>query len=113
MQSSEVLAIARLRQWSVLRLATLHGKQTNYQRKGWNRRNETKFAANQILVIDFERALGKLEAEEQIALVHRYRDRESDVEIAQAIGCSARKVSYLMPAARRKLTAILDRLDML
>lgn len=97
----------------MLRTANHHGKTTIYRRSGWNQRNNTNFNANLVRVIDFERALSQLDEEEQIALIHRYRDRESDPKIAAAIGCSVRKVGYLLPAARRKLTEILDRQDLL
>jgi len=58
-------------------------------------------------------ALATLHAEEQIALVLTYRDRERAPAVALAIGCSIREVSYLVPAARRKLAEVLDRLDLL
>jgi DNA-directed RNA polymerase specialized sigma24 family protein len=109
----QALAVARLKQWATLRMATRHGKTTNYARSGWAQRNAASFDARQVKVIDFERALSQLSNEEQIALVHCYRDHEGYPEIAAAANCSVRKLSYLIPSARVKLTAILDRLDLL
>lgn len=113
MEPDQALAIARLRQWATLRIGVRHGKTTNYARSGWAQRNQSTFDARQVRVIDFERALSQLSNDEQIALVHRYRDHERDIEIAQAMGCSVRKVNYVLPLARMKLTAALDRLDLL
>jgi DNA-directed RNA polymerase specialized sigma24 family protein len=113
MELNESLAVARLRQWAFLRCATRHGKTSNYRRSGWIRRSDRKYDGQQVTVIDFERALNRLDEDEQVALVHRYRDGESDEHIARNIGCSTRKVGYLVPAARRKLADILDRLDLL
>jgi DNA-directed RNA polymerase specialized sigma24 family protein len=109
----QALAVARLKQWAVLRMATRHGKTTNYARSAWAQRNAANFDARQVKVLDFERALSELTNEEQIALVHYYRDREGYIDIAAAAQCSVRKLSYLIPSARVKLTAALDRLDLL
>lgn len=109
----QALAVARLKQWAVLRLATRHGKTTCYRNQGWAQRNAANFDARQVRVLDFERALSELSNEEQIALVHFYRDREGYPQIAAAARCSVRKLSYLIPSARVKLTAALDRLDLL
>ena len=109
----QALAVARLKQWAVLRTATRHGKTTNYARSGWAQRNAASFDARQVRVLDFERALSELSNEEQIALVHYYRDHEGYIEIAVAAQCSVRKLNYLIPSARMKLAAVLDRLDLL
>jgi DNA-directed RNA polymerase specialized sigma24 family protein len=113
MTTNEVLAVARLRQWARERTNNLQGKATVYRRTGWSQRNACNFDAAIVRCIDFERALGQLSADEQIALVHRYRDGEAMPRIAQAVGCSERKVSYLVPAARRHLTNVLDTLNLL
>jgi len=42
-----------------------------------------------------------------------YRDKDRYADIAAVLGCSVRKINYLLPTARRKLTDILDRLDLL
>jgi DNA-directed RNA polymerase specialized sigma24 family protein len=113
MSLDEGLAVMRLRQWSIMR-AQLHGSKTlNYKRQGWKQRNERLFDARQVTVIDFERTLNRLDADEQLALILRYRDGECDEHIAQVIGCSTRKIGYVLPAARRKLASLLDRLDLL
>ena len=109
----QALAVARLKQWAVLRTATRHGKTTNYARSGWAQRNAATFDARIVRVLDFERALSELTNDEQIALVHFYRDREGYPQIAAAVQCSVRKLNYLIPSARIKLTAVLDRLDLL
>jgi DNA-directed RNA polymerase specialized sigma24 family protein len=113
METIEVLAVARLRQWARERSANLQGKATVYRRSGWEQRNACKFDAALVRCIDFERALGQLSAEEQIALVHRYRDGEREREIAAAVGCSVRKLNYLVPTARRHLANVLDTLNLL
>ena len=113
MSPDEALAVARLRLWCHDRLALSGAKTCDYRRSGWQQRNERAFDARLVRVIDFGRALGKLDAEEQIALVLLYRDRQRFPEIAQALRCSIRKLSYLVPTARRKLAAELDRLNLL
>ncbi len=109
----EALAVARLRQWAMTRTRQQHGKIAQYRRRGWQQRNDRTYDANQVRIIDFERAMNQLPDEDKVALVLHYRDGQLQPEIARAIGCSIRKVSYLLPSARRKLAAILDRLDLL
>jgi DNA-directed RNA polymerase specialized sigma24 family protein len=114
MQMIEALAIARLRQWAAMRCSNLQGKIRRPNARGWQRRDERTFDATLVRVIDFERALNMLrDDDEKVALVLRYRDRQVDRDIGLAIGCSIRKVDYLIPAARRRLAAILDRLNLL
>jgi len=113
MSPDEALAVARLRQWCFDRLALAGAKTCDYRRSGWQQRNDRTFDARLVRVVDFGRALGRLDAEEQQALVLTYRDRERLPRIAQALGCSIRKLSYLVPAARRKLATELDRLNLL
>lgn len=113
MEAIEAIAIARLRQWNADRQATRHGKGTTYKHRGWQERRAGQYDAAQVRVIDFERAMQGLDEEEQIALVSRYVEGQRDTDTARLIQCSTRKVSYLIPCARRKLTAILDRLDLL
>jgi hypothetical protein len=50
---------------------------------------------------------------EQQLLVLTYRDKVRYEDIAAVLDCSVRKIAYLLPAARRRLTDILDRLDLL
>ncbi len=113
MSPDEALALARLRQWSYDRLQLAHARTCDYRRTGWKQRNDRTFDARLVRVIDFGRALGTLEAEEQAALVLTYRDRQNTLEISRALHCSQRKISYLVPLARKKLAAQLDRLNLL
>ncbi|HXR39035.1 MAG TPA: sigma factor-like helix-turn-helix DNA-binding protein [Terracidiphilus sp.] len=113
MHPDEALTIARIRQWSADRLALASAKHTNYQREGWQQRDNRTFDARQVRVIDFCRALAHLDPDEQAALILRYRDREPEPRIALALRCSTRRVSYLIPAARKRLASILMRLDLL
>jgi DNA-directed RNA polymerase specialized sigma24 family protein len=113
MSPDEALAVARLRQWCHDRLSLASAHSCDYQRQGWQNRNERTFDARLVRVIDFGRALGKLDGEEQTALVLTYRDRQPSQQIAQALQCSLRKLSYLIPSARRHLAAELDRLNLL
>jgi DNA-directed RNA polymerase specialized sigma24 family protein len=96
-----------------MKVANKQSKCRNPKSLGWQRRDERTFDAALVTVIDFERAMAALNTEEQVALVFRYRDGISDERMALALGCSVRKVSYLIPTARRRLASILDRLDLL
>lgn len=111
--SDEALAVARLRQWAADRVALTSGRVTNYQREGWQHRHTRAADAKIVRVIAFAEALATLDPDEQAALVLTYRDRERAPEVALAIGCSVRKVCYLVPTARRKLADALDRRDLL
>ncbi len=113
MQLEEALAVARLRQWAALRVSCHYGKATNYERQGWRTRNSTRYDAALVTVIDFERALNALPDDEKLALVLRYRDRADDRDVARMLGCSTRKLGYLIPNARRMLAARLDKLNLL
>lgn len=64
-------------------------------------------------MIDFTSARTTLGADEQAALMLTYRDRERVPDVARAVGCSIRKISYLVPTARRKLADELSRLGLL
>jgi len=113
MTTDEVLAVARLRQWANDRIKLASAKTSEYQRLGWRERSSRDADARLVRVIDFSRALARLDPEQQTVLVLYYRDREEQPRIAAAIGCSTRKVSYLIPAARQRLAAELDRLNLL
>jgi DNA-directed RNA polymerase specialized sigma24 family protein len=113
MTVSEALAVARLRQWAVSRCSNQNGKIRRPNAQGWKRRDERSFDAALVRVIDFERALSALAEDEQIALVLRYRDKQEATQIAVGLQCSVRRVSYLIPMARRHLADILDRLNLL
>jgi DNA-directed RNA polymerase specialized sigma24 family protein len=113
MPPDEALAVARLRQWAAAKVKLTNGKATNYKRQGWQQRRESEADAALVRTIDFEKAIGGLSGEQQAALVLRYRDGERDQQIAAALGCSVRKVFYVLPAARRSLAAALERLNLL
>lgn len=113
MELWENLAVIRLRQWTVDRLALKSAKTTNYQRTGWTRRSERSFDARLVRVLDFERVLDRLGNEEQTALVLKYRDGETVETIAQALNCSVRKIEYLIKGARQNLAASLDKAQLL
>ena len=113
MQPDEALALARLRQWAVDRMALRSARTVDYQRHGWQQRNDRRFDARLVRVLDFDRALSALDGEEQAALILTHRDHEAIDAVARALACSARKVHYTLIAARRKLAAELDRLDLL
>jgi len=113
MEASETMAVVRLKQWCFDRSSLLSSRTTNYKRRGWQRRNERSFDARNVRVIDFERVLDRLSAEEQAALVMRYRDGETADSIAQALDCSVRKIDYLVKCARQKLATSLDRVGLL
>jgi DNA-directed RNA polymerase specialized sigma24 family protein len=109
MTTFEALAVAHLRKWAFERLRCQNGKVRNPAAVGWTQRDNRTADAALVRVIDFERALSELSQEEAVALIARYRDRQPDAVTAISLGCSVRKVSYLVPEARRKLAASLDR----
>jgi RNA polymerase sigma factor (sigma-70 family) len=113
MTSNEVLAITRLRQWSVDRLALRASRTTEYRRTGWQARNTRSFDARLVRVIDFDRALGQLSEEEQTVLLLVYRERQPQEEVCKILHCSVRKVSYILPRARKRLAETLDKMDIL
>lgn len=113
--TDQVLAIVRLKEWSRERVAIHAGRTSHYKQRGRpakhpsNNRQEAAI----IRVADFEIALSQLTHEEQTALVVVYRDGNGLSAAAAAVGCSIRKLDYLLPAARTHLAEILDRRDML
>ena len=113
MQSDEALALARLRQWAHDRVNLAQPRTQRQKHNGWERRDERTFDARLVRVIDFGRALASLTPQEQIALVLRYRDRETAGRISIAAGCGERQVEGLLACARRKLASALDRLNLL
>lgn len=113
MQPLEALALARLRQWRSDRTQANSCKVTAWKRQGWQDRRANIYDARIVRMIDFERALGTLPAEQQALLILHYADRETVAQTAIAIGCSERKVAYMLPEARRALTHILQVRDLL
>ncbi len=113
MTPNEVLAINRLRQWGVDRMALRASRTTDYQRTGWIARNCRTFDARLVRVIDFERALGSLTEAEQAVLLLVYRERQGHAEAAKIQHCSVRTVDTILPRARKRLADVLDRMDLL
>jgi len=115
MTVGEVLAIARIRQWAQARVRLKSGQTMNYANPGRpNAKSRTsRQDAALVAVIDFERALESLSAEQQTVLVLKYRDRLSSSRVADAMACSVRKVDYLLEPARKALADKLDRLELL
>lgn len=107
------MAIIRLKQWAYERTSLRQGNTARLKRSGWRERRLRENDSRQVRVLDFERALSQLDPAEQQILVLTYRDKLRYEDIAKVLGCSVRKINYLLPTARRKLTDILDRLDLL
>jgi RNA polymerase sigma factor (sigma-70 family) len=113
MGSDEALAMCRLRQWANDKLKLKYSRTSNYEHEGWQARRLNEQDGRLIRVIDFDLALQKLRPDERAALILRYRDKAGYEEIAVALSCSARKVSYMIPQARQHLADVLDRMDLL
>ena len=102
--SDQVLAIMRLRQWAFERAKLRNGDTTRFARNGWRERRQRQCDARNVRVLDFERALSHLNPEQQQVLVLAYNDKARHQDIAAVLGCSPRKVTYLLPIARRPFT---------
>lgn len=113
MTPNEVLTIARMRQWRAERTALRHGKTTRYRSTGWQQRTARQADARHVRVIDFERAFGLLDAEDQQILQLVYAERQQREDVARIMGWSVRKLSYKLPTALQQLASVLDRLDLL
>jgi DNA-directed RNA polymerase specialized sigma24 family protein len=115
MTCAEVLAIGRLRQWAAERSALKSGRTFNYNNPGRPnvKARTNRYDAALVRIIDFERAIASLPVEEQTALVLTYRDKQDTSRVADAVGCSVRKLCYLIPRARQHLADELDKLDLL
>ena len=109
--SDQVLAILRLKQWAVDRAALRNAKATHLSHTGWRERRQRDADARQVRVLDFERAMSRLDPAHQFALILTYRDGQGHQDAAAALGCSVRTLAYLLPAARTRPAATLDRLD--
>jgi len=103
----------RLKQWAVERIALRHGRTAPYKYKGCVERRLRSMDSRQVRVLDFERALSRLDPTHQQILVLTYSDNIPKREAARILGMSERNIHYLLPAARSRLTDILDRLDLL
>jgi DNA-directed RNA polymerase specialized sigma24 family protein len=107
------MAILRLKQWAYDRSALRHGHNSKMAFSGWKDRRSGQADARHVRVIDFDRALAQLDPLHQQILVLAYRDHIPRIEAARIIGISPRNLYYLLPAARRRLADVLDRLDLL
>ena len=107
------MAIMRLKQWAFERTALRQGNTARLSRAGWRERRQREADSRNVRVLDFERALSHLDPMHQQILLLTYRDGIRHREAANMLGMSERNVYYLLPAARRRLTDILDRLDLL
>jgi DNA-directed RNA polymerase specialized sigma24 family protein len=63
--------------------------------------------------MDFERALDQLTEVEQIILMLTYCERQRQYHSAEVMQRPIRKVSYILPRARKRLADLLDRMDLL
>lgn len=64
-------------------------------------------------VIDFERALTRLPAEQQTILFLTYCEHRDRTEVSKLAGISPRALSDKLPAARQALARTLDLLNLL
>lgn len=113
MKAMEAMAVARLRQWSALRMLLHCGRAAQLRQSGWIERRARNFDARQVQVIDFEKAFATLPEAEQTLLLLVYRDRERIADTAAALGTSPRTALYHLPVARQHLAEALDRRDLL
>jgi DNA-directed RNA polymerase specialized sigma24 family protein len=116
MTTTEVLALARLRQWSAERQALKNGKIHNYLRAPGRPTDSAKtnrYDAALVRVIDFEREFGKLPTDTQTLLLLAYREKQPQRTIAEITGWSPRAISYKLPAALLDLARVLDKADLL
>jgi DNA-directed RNA polymerase specialized sigma24 family protein len=84
-----------------------------YARQGWRERRARDIDARIVRIVDFERALSRLDPEHQCILLLTYKDHLDQRAVSEAAGISVRALAYKLPAARRALVSILDRLDLL
>ena len=111
--ADHVLTIIRIKQWQQERAARATACTTDCTRTGWKQRNHRTADARIVRVLDFERAFSILDEEHQLAPALIYRENQPQDKAADAIGCSPRKLCYLLPEARQNLANILNRLDLL
>lgn len=83
------------------RIELRHGSTTRLQFCGWKERRQREADSRNVRVLDFERALSHLDPMRQQILPLTYRDGVRHAQAASVLGCSP--VSYLLPAARRRL----------
>jgi DNA-directed RNA polymerase specialized sigma24 family protein len=107
------MAVMRLKQWAFERVQLRHGRAARIEHTGWRERRMSEADSRNVRVLDFERALSQLDPAHQQILILTYRDGVRHAQAAHMLGMSERNLYYLLPAARRRLTDILDRLDLL
>ena len=107
------MAIMRLRQWAFERTAIRQGNTVRLKRSGWRERRLRETDSRQVRVLDFKRAMSHLDPLHQQILVLTYGDGIRHRDAVRILGMSERNIYYLLPAARRRLTDVLDRLDLL
>jgi len=114
-ETLEHLAIARLRQWAYDRRQLRHGRACDAKPKPGRSspRQPNRFDARLVRTIDFERAFTTLRPEHQALLWLRYADGDDMPATAAAAGVSVRTAANHMPAARKALAEVLERLDLL
>lgn len=110
---NEAVAVARLRQWARDNERLKAGRVPVYKNSGWAERRQNKFDSALVRRIDFDRVLDMLKDEDKLALIFHYRDGHTAAEIASLLGCSERKIGYLLPIARKNLACLLDRYNLL
>jgi DNA-directed RNA polymerase specialized sigma24 family protein len=113
MMYDEGLAVARLRQWANDKDAQKGKRAAEYKRCGWAERRASQFDAREVRVIDFDRILNMLSNDYRLSLIFHYRDGHTFAEVATLLGCSERKISYVLPLARKELATLLDRYNLL
>ena len=107
------MAIMRLKQWAFERVQLRHGRTTRMEFTGFKERRQREADSRNVRVMDFERAIALLDPLHQQILILTYRDGIRHSEAATMLGMSERNIYYLLPAARRRLADVLDRLDLL
>lgn len=111
--SDQVLAILRIKQWAVDRVALKTARTTHYTNRGWQQRTNRNADARIVRVLSFEQAFSRLSQDEQLVLIALYREGQGHELAAAALGCSKRKLAYFIPAARQHLADVLDRFALL
>ena len=87
-------------------------KVTDLARQGWKDRRRRTADARIVRVIDLS-AHSPASTRTNNSRSTSHRDNLSHMDAARVVGCSIRRIDYLLPAARARLTEILDRYDLL
>jgi DNA-directed RNA polymerase specialized sigma24 family protein len=111
--ADELLAIARIRQYKHDRQVLSSPPPRAYRRRGWADRCKSSEEARLIRKVDFERALRLLPDDVVMLLLLYYGDGETTERTSRVLGWSIRKLSYMLPEARRALAGALDHLNLL